>query len=80
MQQVIVYRNPAEAVFWEMMMNSGDVLVPIFGGLIIFMAVFIGLNHVLTRRGRFYRQAWRTYVPMFLGGVVGVLVFRALQL
>lgn len=81
MQEVIVYRNPAEAAFWNALSNNGDVLLPIIAGLLVFVTVFIWLNHLLTRGGRFYmQQTWRTYVPMAVGGVAGVLVFRMLQL
>lgn len=43
-QSIIVYRNPAEAAFWQ----SG-MFVPLFGGLGVGMLVFILLTHMFDR-------------------------------
>lgn len=45
MQQIIVYRNPLEAAFWNSV--SGGQLFPILVGVVVFFAVFLTLNKLV---------------------------------
>jgi hypothetical protein len=44
MQQVIVYRNPAEAAFWNMLSDGS--MFPIICGIAIFFIVFLAINRI----------------------------------
>lgn len=46
-QSIIVYRNPAEQMFWE-----GGYAVPLFGALLVLLAAAMTLSHVLPWLGR----------------------------
>lgn len=54
MQSIIVYRNPMEAAFWDIM--SGGELFPIIVGIIAFFVVFLTVQHQIV--DRYY--SWRT--------------------
>lgn len=69
MQELIVYRNPAEAAFWHAL--QGAELIPIMAGVVVFFAVFIGLHH-LVGGGRLRSPAWKTYAPMLVAALAGI--------
>ena len=49
MQEIIVYRNPAEAAFWHSMSNGGFITFVIFGGVMLcmFAILYFGLTKLL---------------------------------
>ena len=44
MHQIIVYRNPAEAAFWNLMSDGS--LFPITCAIVIFFIVFMAINQI----------------------------------
>ncbi len=66
-QSIIVYRNPAEAAFWE----SG-MLIPLFGGLATGFLIFCVLAAVAKK----FSGDWRGPSNMALGAA-GVAAFAA---
>lgn len=76
MQEVIVYRNPAEAAFWSMMTDGS--MVPIAAGALAAVVVFLLTNRVLVGRRMFNVPAWKTYTAFALAGAAWILVARYL--
>lgn len=78
MQEVIVYRNPAEAAFWNMVM-SGEFFVVIVATLVFFI-VFLCTNSVSCKVWGSYGKAAavRSYICMFLGMMAALVVGRAM--
>lgn len=73
MQQVIVYRNPAEAAFWDLMTNSPN-MFPISVGIVMFFVAMIVSDRIL--RGSKYRavrQFGNSYASLVIGTVIGFL-------
>lgn len=72
MQEVIVYRNPMEAAFWQMVM-SGE-FFPVIVGVIVFFAVFLTSNAICARIWGSWGKAAarRTYACLALGALAGV--------
>lgn len=68
MQSIIVYRNPAEAAFWEMMSN-GD-LFPVIVGVVVFFAMFLTLHSLVVDRW-FRRSKYATNVSLFVSALCG---------
>ena len=60
MQEVIVYRSPAEAAFWQMAAN-GD-LVPIFFSIIVFFVVFMGGMSIFVDRAPWNKREKLSYI------------------
>jgi hypothetical protein len=75
---IIVYRNPAEAAFWEMV--SGGELFPVICGVVVFFITFIAVNYLLTKGRSWNQPAWKTNAALALGVVAGVLSVRAMWL
>lgn len=48
MQSIIVYRNPAEAMMWQGLMN-GD-FFPIIVGIVVFFAIFLTINKIVVEQ------------------------------
>lgn len=74
MQQIIVYRNPAEAAFWDLMTSSPN-MFPISVGIVVFF-VFLLVFSDVTRKSKYrgVRNVANSYVPLAIAAVVGVLV------
>ena len=70
MQEIIVYRNPMEAAFWHAM--SGAALIPIMVGVVVFFAVFLLANRLLTQGRQFNTPAWKTNAALLIGAVAGI--------
>ena len=53
MQEIIVYRNPAEAAFWHSMSNGGFFTFLLFGVamLVSFLVLYFGITKI-TGKGR----------------------------
>lgn len=53
MQEIIVYRNPAEAFFWQSMSNGGFIVFLMFGAvmLVSFLVLWFGITKI-TGKGR----------------------------
>lgn len=78
MQQVIVYRNPAEAAFWEFIMSSNNVFPIVVGAVIgvvlcVFFDLVIRKNVGYVQHSRFMRYV-RDYGALVIGAVVWFLV------
>ena len=78
-QSIIVYRNPLEQQMWENLMNGN--LFPIIAGAVVFFAVFLITNGVLSKfvPGA-WRKAWVSYVALGLGTFSAFFVAYALTL
>jgi len=78
-QSIIVYRNPAEAAFWE----SG-IIVPLGGSLATFFFVVLGmmtlLNWVARERSKLQPGNFELGVAFVTAGIAAVLVFRWLSI
>jgi hypothetical protein len=74
MQSVIVYRNPAEAAFWEML--SSGAAFPVIAGIVVFFAVFLVIQAYVVEKifGRLYRSSWPTNVNLIFSGTVAITV------
>lgn len=70
MQQIIVYRNPAEAAFWDLLLNSPN-MFPISMGVVVFFVVLLLSDHVI-RGNRFTRHMANSYASLVIGSVAGV--------
>jgi hypothetical protein len=79
MQEIIVYRNPAEAAFWHAF--SGPFAFPIICGIIAFFATLFTLNYFLERRiqwsprGSFWRK-YGTGLMLTASAFVGIVITR----
>lgn len=73
MQEVIVYRNPAEAALWHAMQGGEFFLV--IAGVVVFFIVFLTLNAVFVRRwGSWGKGAsTRTNIALVVGALSGIL-------
>lgn len=72
MQEVIVYRNPAEAAFWHSMANGGFVTFLIFAGvmLVSFIICIYALEKVWNGR----KGDWRVGISLLLSAIISFLV------
>ena len=72
MQEVIIYRNPAEAAFWNAVMNAE--FFPAIVGIIVFLIVFVVTNGIATRKWGSWGKAarTRTNICLALGTVASV--------
>lgn len=74
MQSIIVYRNPAEALFWEAMSN-GDI-IPIFIALFVFLVIFVTIANPIAKMWRKTKFAYNVrhtslvHFPMILAFIV----------
>ena len=76
MQSIIVYRNPAEAAFWDLV-TSGQIF-PILAGIAVFFIAMVGLASLVEK---YVPWKYRNIVgntAIVVSGVIGVLVFRIL--
>jgi uncharacterized integral membrane protein len=72
-QSIIVYRNPMEAAFWES--ASSGAIFPIIVGIIVFFAVFLIVHaQVVERFYSWRRQAWPSYINLFVSACAGCAV------
>lgn len=76
-QSIIVYRNPAEAAFWE----SG-MLIPLLGGLGSFLIVMLILSAIANKASRDWRGPSGLVVGTccVVSAAVGIFVFKTLML
>lgn len=81
MQEIIVYRNPAEAAFWHSMQSGAA--FPVMMGCVAFFLVFVVFHRLgerVLRRQR--RLTWNqvneraTYIAMAFGIVAAILTVR----
>lgn len=72
MQQIIVYRNPAEAAFWDLLLNSPN-MFPIGVGIVVFFVVLLISDNVM-RRNRVMRRMANSYASLVIGAVAGVII------
>ena len=72
MQEVIVYRNPAEAAFWHAI--SGGEFFPIMVGIVVFFVVFLTVNSRMEKRWGSWGKAaaMRSYFALGIGAVSGI--------
>lgn len=76
-QSFIVYSNPMQAAFWEMM-SSGE-FIPVIAGVIVFFVVFLAANRLIV--GNNWRApAWKTNLALVLGAMAGVFTIWKLWL
>lgn len=72
MQSIIVYSNPMEAAFWEMMSN-GDI-IPIIIAVLVFLAVFIFIHYLIekSQKARSYMRC--SNIPMMATFVISSML------
>lgn len=72
MQEIIVYRNPAEAAFWNTIM-SADNIFPIIAGVVVFFAVLL-ITDSLVRKSkiRAIYTLSNSYVSLIVGAICGI--------
>lgn len=73
MQQIIVYRNPAEAAFWNTIM-SADNIFPIFVGVVVFFAVLLITDSILykSKHRVTYTILRHSYFSPIVGAICGI--------
>lgn len=76
MQEIIVYRNPMEAAFWQMVM-SGEAW-PVMVAVVVFFAVFLGLHHVLSLKFGYARGRQVTWFSLGTALIVAQAVARVM--
>lgn len=78
MQSVIVYRNPAEAAFWEAMSSAN--VIPIALAALCFIVVFTTTNSVfdklLSRKRGFALYKWEMPFHWIIAGTAAVVTFK----
>jgi len=76
MQEIIVYRNPAEAAFWNLASNGQ--FFPIIAGIVVGLIVMLVLNHIATKFWPRYSIAMErvSFMTMAIGAVAAVAVGR----
>jgi hypothetical protein len=75
MTEIIVYRSPFEAAMWHSMSDGN--FFPIIVGVIVFFAVFLGLNAMMERiqRGRLrYNSSFGAYYCLFFAALIAFAV------
>lgn len=55
-QEIIVYRNPAEATFWNTFSNHPEYFIAFFGALVVFLAIVTFIDKVM--RPWLRRKLW----------------------
>lgn len=69
-QTVIVYRNPAEEAFWNMLMSAELVPVAIAG--VVFMAVVVALNRLAEKVYGYRQPNWVQPVIWIMSGAAAL--------
>lgn len=75
-QSIIVYRNPLEAAFWSMLMDSPYVF-PIIVAVVVFI-VGVWLFSVLNTKVRLVSWKYEGYVSLVAGAAIAVATFLLL--
>ena len=77
MQEIIIYRNPAEAAIWNMLLSDVGFALTLIVWLIVFLVSIVSLGEIIRKqRMRFrrfpviYRTFDRGYVSIAFGLVV----------
>ena len=70
MQQIIVYRNPMEAAFWDMM--SGGTFFPVIVAIVVFFAVFLTADRFVVERFPRRTRGTVTNINLVVSGLVGI--------
>lgn len=72
MQQIIVYRNPAEAAFWDMIMSSPN-LFPIMVGIVVFFNVLIFSTYLVRKsKQKMIYNLRNSYFPLIVSAICGI--------
>lgn len=72
MQEVIIYRNPAEAALWNAIM--GGSFFPVIVGIVVFFCVFLTANRLLNKGRSFGVDVPRnTNIALAIGVVAGAV-------
>lgn len=72
MQQIIVYRNPAEAAFWDMIMSSTN-LFPIMVGIVVFFNVLIFSTYLVRKsKQKMIYNLRNSYFPLIVSAICGI--------
>ncbi len=69
-QSIIVYRNPAEAAFWEMAMQG--TFVPVIIGAVVFFAVLLFTNHFFVEKSKWHQRVARSNFSIVISTLAGV--------
>lgn len=85
MQEVIIYRNPAEAALWGALTNNADVLFPIMVGgvtsVVVVVAVAALTDKFLPYRYRIGTSGkWVGRAQLLAGALAAVGVYRWLAI
>ena len=70
MQEIIVYRNPAEAAMWNLLGSANA--FPIMVGVVAFFVVFLAVNRLLTQGKTFRQPIWKTNVALVFGALAAI--------
>jgi type IV secretory pathway VirB2 component (pilin) len=68
MNTVIVYRNPAEEMFWNLL-RSGD-LIPLISGVLVFFIVFLGAMKIFGKKAGFLKT-WQVNILLVFAASLG---------
>lgn len=70
MQEIIVYRNPMEAAFWQLVM-SGQFAIIIMGAIVA-LAFFLGAHRILERRVQWQNRGKLSNVLLAVSAVIWI--------
>jgi hypothetical protein len=73
MQEIIVYRSPAEAAMWNAVSNA-DNTFPVMVGIAVFFAVFAILNNLIAEKKPFKKRGFYQKLCLGAGAAVGIIV------
>lgn len=76
-QEIIVYRNPGEKAFWDLIM-SGDA-IPVFAGILVFFVVLLVVNALSEKViGGWRHEKIRSYFSMGAAIVAAIATVKYL--
>jgi len=71
MQEIIIYRNPVEAVMWNAIMDGS--FFPVIAGVVVFFCVFLAANQLLNKGRSYGKNVPRnTNIALVIGVVAGI--------
>lgn len=72
MQQIIVYRSPGEALFWQTITDGSA--FPFMVGILVFFLMIVLLNKVFIEKASWGKKKAVTNVSLALSAIIGCSV------